>query len=65
MEEQIPTILEKVLNKIASFVAFHILPKRVVHWCAIRVIAHATTGKYGNQIVCKLTAMDALDRWGK
>jgi hypothetical protein len=39
------------------------LPKRLVLWCAIRVIANATTGQYSNQIVPELTAMDALDRW--
>jgi hypothetical protein len=39
------------------------LPKRLVYWCAIRVMAHATTGQYSNQIVSELTAMDALKRW--
>jgi hypothetical protein len=40
------------------------LPKRLVMWCAIRVMANATTGPYGNQVVPDLTAMDALARWG-
>jgi len=40
------------------------LPKRLVMWCAIRVMANATTGQYSNQVVPELTAMDALDRWG-
>ena len=39
------------------------LPRRLVYWCSIRLIAHATQGQYGNQIVPDLTAMDALDRW--
>lgn len=39
------------------------LPRWLVYWCAIRVIAHATQGKYGNTIVPELTAMDALKRW--
>ena len=38
-------------------------PKRVVYFCAMRVIAHATTGKYFNQIVPDLTAIDAVERW--
>jgi len=40
------------------------LPKRLVMWCAIRVMANATTGQYSNQVVPELTAMDALTRWG-
>jgi len=39
------------------------LPKSLVGWCAIRVIANATTGEYSNQVVPELTAMEALDRW--
>jgi hypothetical protein len=39
------------------------LPKKFVMWCAIRVIANATTGKYSNQVVPDLTAMEALARW--
>jgi hypothetical protein len=39
------------------------LPRRLVMWCAVRVIANATTGPYANQIVSELTAMDALSRW--
>jgi hypothetical protein len=39
------------------------LPKRLVMWAAIRVVAHATTGEYSNQIVPELTAIDALKRW--
>jgi hypothetical protein len=41
------------------------LPRRLAYWCAIRVIAHATTGEYSNQVVPELTAMDALKRWEK
>lgn len=50
--------LEKVIIKIA----WH-LPRKLVMWCAIRVIAHATTGIYSNQVVPELSAMDALQRW--
>lgn len=42
----------------------YMLPRSLVYWCAIRLIAHATTGKHGAQLVGDLTAMDALDRWG-
>ncbi len=40
-----------------------LLPRGVAYWAAIRVMAHATQGKYGNQVVPDLTAMDALKRW--
>lgn len=49
-------------EKIIMYVAWK-LPKRLVMWCAIRVIAHATQGEYSTQIVPDLTAMDALKRW--
>lgn len=39
------------------------LPKDVAYWAAIRVMAHATTGQYGHQIVPELKATDALKRW--
>lgn len=39
------------------------LPKKVVYYAAIRLIRNATTGKFQNQVVPELTAMDALKRW--
>ena len=39
------------------------LPHPVVYWCAIRLIAHATQGKYSDQEVPALGAMEALRRW--
>lgn len=41
------------------------MPRKLVYWCAIRLMAHATCGKYGTTIVPELSAMDALDRWDK
>jgi len=40
-----------------------VIPRSLVYFCAIRLIAHATQGKYSSQIVPELTAMDALKRW--
>jgi len=40
------------------------MPKKLVYWASIRLMAHATQGEYSNQIVPDLTAMDALKRWG-
>jgi hypothetical protein len=39
------------------------LPKGLVYWAAIRMFAHATTGKYGDTIVTELDVMEALKRW--
>ena len=41
------------------------LPKRLVYWCAMRMIAHATSGEYSNQEVPGLTAMTAIERWAE
>lgn len=50
------------MEKIWIWIAWK-LPKDLVKWASIRLIASATTGKYGNTVVPELTAMDALKRW--
>lgn len=49
---------EKVQRKIAWM-----LPRSIVMWAYIRVVLHATNGKWGNTVVPEITAMDALKRW--
>jgi len=39
------------------------LPRWLVRWAAVRLIAHATTGQFSSTVVPDLTAMDALKRW--
>lgn len=39
------------------------LPKKLVYWAVIRLMAYATQGDYSGQVVPELTAMDALQRW--
>ena len=39
------------------------LPRWLVYWCAMRVLANATTGRYGNEFPSEVTALEALDRW--
>jgi hypothetical protein len=39
------------------------LPRAIVMWCAIRVAAHATTGRWSHQVVPDLRMMDAIKRW--
>ena len=56
----------KIKEKILLFIVWH-LPRRIVYWASIRLMAHATAvpcnGEY--DVVPKMTAMDALDRWDK
>jgi hypothetical protein len=40
------------------------LPRKLAYWAAIRVVVHATTGRYSSQVVPELTVLDALKRWG-
>ena len=49
---------EKLLKKLAF-----IMPKWLVYFCAIRLIAKVTQGQYSSTNVPKLSAMDALKRW--
>jgi hypothetical protein len=39
------------------------LPRRLVYWAAIRLMAHATQGPWSSQEVPALLAVDALKRW--
>lgn len=45
------------------WVAWH-LPRRVVYWSAIRLGAHATQGRFADQVVPELEFVVALERWG-
>ena len=52
----------ELTEKVQTWIVWH-LPRWLIYWSAIRLIAHATTGKYGGQIVPELSAMEALKRW--
>lgn len=54
--------MKRRIEKIQLAVAWA-LPRWLVYWAAIRLMAHATQDQYSNQIVPELTAMDALKRW--
>lgn len=54
--------LDKLRTKVTIVVA-NALPKWVVYHCAIRLMAHATTGQYSSTVVPDLAGMDALKRW--
>jgi hypothetical protein len=40
-----------------------LMPRRLVYWCAVRLLAHATTGRYSRTVVPELDALTALRRW--
>ena len=40
------------------------LPKKLVYFCFMHVMAYATTGRYGHTIVPQLSGMDAIKRYG-
>ena len=40
-----------------------VLPRRVVYWCGIRIVAAATTGQYSGTVVPELGWHEALKRW--
>lgn len=39
------------------------LPRPLVYWVTIRMGAHATQGKWSDQVVPDMTFMQALRRW--
>jgi len=51
-----------MVEKILFWLAWR-LPKKLVYFAAMRLIAFATQGEYGNTVVSELTAMDAVGRW--
>lgn len=50
-------MFDKLYIKIAWF-----LPKRLVYWCAIRLMSHATAIQ-PDKSVADLTVFEALEKW--
>lgn len=55
-------MIERLIEKFTQWLAWR-LPRRLVYWCAIRVMANATTGQYADTIVPELTAVESLRRF--
>ncbi len=51
-------------EKLWVWLAWH-MPRKLAYWCTMRLIAHATSGKYGDTLVPGITAIDVLTRWDK
>lgn len=53
---------ERMVEKLCWWIAYR-LPRRVVYFASIRLIANATTGQYGDTEAPGILAMDAVGRW--
>lgn len=49
-------------EKVLQFIAWR-MPRKLVMWCAVRLIAHATTGRWGHELTPECKALTALQRW--
>jgi hypothetical protein len=39
------------------------LPHKLVYFCFMKVMSHATTGKYSSTITTDITGMEAIERY--
>lgn len=46
-----------------QMVVWNLLPKKLVMWAGVRMMAHASTGRWGNQEVGTISMMEMLQRW--
>ena len=53
-----------MVNRFYSWLSFR-LPRKLVYFCAVRLFAEVTTGKYSSTVVPELTVIDALKRFGR
>lgn len=51
-----------MINKFYEHISWY-LPRKLVYYCAIRLIANATTWQFSRTIVPNLRALDAIKRW--
>lgn len=49
-------------EKVQVWIAFQV-PRWLVYWCSIRLMADATTGKYRSVEPSQVNIMDALEAW--
>lgn len=50
------------LNNIACWIAFNLTPRRLVYWCAVRLMAEAAAANPHAEIPA-MTAADCLKSW--
>lgn len=54
--------MKRILGRAGRWFIWH-LPRQIIYWSAIRLIAAATCGKHSDVVVPELTALDALKAW--
>lgn len=42
----------------------NLLPKKLIYFCFLHVMAYATAGKYSGTIIPELAGMEAIKRYG-
>jgi len=64
--KSVPWRFRSAKHRLGEWLAIKIawaMPRYVVMWCAVRLMAHATTGKWGNECPDHVDIMTALGRW--
>lgn len=56
--------MNKIPERVCVWIAWR-MPRQLVMWAAIRLMAHATTGKNGSRVPDRVSIMDALRSWEK
>lgn len=54
--------MKNLTDKFYQWLAWK-LPRRLVTWASIRLMAAATTGKYAHVVTPEVTIIEALQRW--
>ncbi len=62
MEQKVSSKGGEMKEKLTMWIVWH-LPRCMIVWAAIRLMAHATTGEYAHQDTSAITFADALNRW--
>lgn len=65
IRHELPYRAGRARDAAIRFVVWRLMPRRMVMWAGFRIISHATTGRWSNQEVPRLTAMEAMDRWDR
>jgi len=50
------------MEKLFEYLAWK-MPRRLVYWCAIRLMSSATCGKYSDTHPDEISVIEALDAW--
>lgn len=50
------------MEKLWTWVSWK-LPRKLVYWASVRLMAYATTGEHASKEAPKVTILDALQAW--